>query len=202
MRQARLIMAVAILHHLVFWGVVLVNFYICGFESGCHPLDNVIHFLLLPDSFRDGGPTESELAVLFNSLFWGACAGFLFPLYARQRSATKIIVPLDIIVPVLAVTIALLGMSAFVGREEPPAPYAVKRLLLPRSASSLITTELNAQLSCRQRNDLAMKRLQISREICDESRVDCGPRCFRPVAEEWPPDCEVLVKKNVCIPNG
>jgi hypothetical protein len=198
-------MAVAIVHHLVFWVVGFVSFSICGFKSGCHTLENVLQFLLLPYSLMDVGDTEYYwIAYLFTSLFWGACAGFLYLLYARQRSATKIIVPLDIIVPVLAVTIALLGMSAFVGREEPPAPapYDVKRLLMPRSASSLITTELNAQLSCRQRNDLAMKRLQISREICDESRVDCGPRCFRPVVEEWPPDCKVVVQKNVCIPNG
>jgi hypothetical protein len=203
MRQARLIMAVAILHHLVFWVVAFVSLSICGFKSGCHTLENVGHFLLLPYSLLDASDTEYYwFAYLFTSLFWGACAGFLYLFYARQRSATNIIVPLNIIVPVLAVTIALLGMSAFVGRQEPLEPYDVKPLLLPRSASSLITTELNAQLSCRQRNDLAMKRLQISREICDESRVDCGPRCFRPVAEEWPPDCKVVVQKNVCIPNG
>jgi len=206
MRQALVIMAVTILHQLVFWVVAFVSFCICGFESGCHTLENALHFFMLPYSLVMEGNAESEFAYLFpfllNSFFWGACAGFLYLLYARQRSATNIIVPVNVIVPALAVTIALLGMSAFVGRQEPPEPYDVKPLLLPRSASSLITTELNAQLSCRQRNDLAMKRLQISREICDESRVDCGPRCFRPVAEEWPPDCKVVVQKNVCIPNG
>jgi hypothetical protein len=203
MRQALVIMAVTILHQLVFWVVAFVSLSICGFKSGCHTLENVGLFLLFPYSLLDGGESEYYwLAFLFTSLFWGACAGFLYLLYARQRSATNIIVPVNIITPVLAITIALLGLSAFVGREEPLATYPVKRLLLPRSASSLITTELNAQLSCRQRNDLAMKRLQLSHEICDELRADCGPRCFRPVAEEWPPDCKVIVKKNVCIPNG
>lgn len=207
MRQARLIMAVAILHQLALVVLFFTTFGNC-FGSRpksaiCSLLENVTLALLFPCSLLEGIDSEYYwVAYLFNSLLWGACAGFLYLLYARQRSATNIIVPVNIIVPALAVTIALLGMSAFVGREEPPAPYPVKRLLLPRSASSLITTELNAQLSCRQRNDLAMKRLQISREICDESRVDCGPRCFRPVAEEWPPDCKVVVQKNVCIPNG
>ena len=200
MRQALVIMAVAIVHHLVIWGVGLVNFAICGFASGCHPLDNVIHFLLLPYSLMDGGSTESELAYLFNSLFWGACAGFLIPLFARQRSATKIIVPVNIIIPVLAVTIALLGLSALVVRQEPRAINTVERAR-PRSAPALLKTDPTAQLSCRQKHDLALERLQLSREFCDESRADCGLRCSPAIAEEWTPDCKVAGQKNVCIPN-
>jgi hypothetical protein len=195
MRQALVIMAVAILHHSVLWGVGLVNFAICGFASGCHPLDNVIHFLLLPYSLLNEDPTESELAYLFNSLFWGACAGFFFPLYARQRSAT------NIFVPVLGVTIALLGLSAFVVRQESQAINTVERAR-PRSAPALLKTDPTAQLSCRKKHDLALERLQSSREFCDESRVDCGPRCFPAIAEEWSPDCKVVAQKNVCIPNG
>ena len=207
MRQALVILAVAIVHHLV---LVVLFFTTFGNCFGARPkpaicslLENVALVLLFPYSLLDGGDSEYYwFAYLFNSLLWGACAGFLYLLYARQRSATNIIAPVNIIVPALAVTIALLGLSAFVGRQEPPATSAVKRLPLPRSASSSITIDLNAPLSCRQKNDLAMKRLQLSHEICDELRDDCGPRCFRPVAEEWPPDCKVIVKKNVCIPNG
>ena len=200
MRQARLIMAVAILHHLVLLVVSFASFGYCPWSGPepaiCSLLEIVTLALLFPCSLLEGIDSEYYwFAFLSNSLLWGACAGFLFLLYARQRSAT------NIIVPAVAVTVALLGLSAFVGRQEPQAINAVKRPL-PRPAPSSITTDLNAQLSCRQRNVLAMKRLQLSHEICDELRADCGPRCFRPVAEEWPPDCKAVVKKNVCIPNG
>jgi hypothetical protein len=207
MRQALVIMAVTMLHQLVLVVLFFTTFGNC-FGSRpkpaiCSLLENVALVLLFPYSLLDGGDSEYYwFAYLFNSLLWGTCAGFFYLLYARQRSATNIIVPVNFIVPALAVTIAVLGLSAFVGRQEPSATYAVERKSLPRPASSLLTTDLNAPSSCKQRNRLAMKRLQLSHEICDELRADCGSRCFRPVAEEWPPGCKVLVKKNVCIPNG
>lgn len=55
---------------------------------------------------------------------------------------------------------------------------------------------------CRQQPNETLRLAESYRELCDDSRPDCGPECRRVPTTRWSEDCSSHSSVSVCIPSN
>lgn len=108
--------------------------------------------------------------------YLGAAVGGLLTLLATLYGLSKAIDPVTS------------GFVAIIGRLELAGPAQPQ--------------DSKGDAWCKEQPNETLRLAEAYRELCDDSKPDCGPECRRVPTTRWSDDCSSHSSVSVCIPSN